>query len=115
MTWIGESKRILGIDVTKSRDQDFLTISQASYCGKLIKRFNLSQAKPVTIPIAQHFKLSSANSPNENDLEHKQYMEKVSYSQVVGIIMYLMISTRPDLSYLTSLVSRYMSNPGRRH
>lgn len=29
--------------------------------------------------------------------------------------MYLMISTRPDLSYLTSLVSRYMSNPGRRH
>lgn len=42
-------------------------------------------------------------------------MAKVPYSQAVGSLMYLMIATRPDLSYATNLVSRYMFNPGKRH
>ncbi|XP_031259537.1 secreted RxLR effector protein 161-like [Pistacia vera] len=29
--------------------------------------------------------------------------------------MYAMISTRPDLSFVISLLSRYMSNPGMEH
>ena len=110
-----ESRKILGIDLNRNRDQSSLSISQATNCEKLVKRFNLSEAKPVTIPIAQHFKLSSASSPKDIDLEHKQQMERVPYSQAMGSLMYLMISTKPDLSYSTSLVSKYMFNPGRRH
>ena len=55
--------------------------------------------KQVVIPIAQHFKLSIANCPNLEDLNHVKYMMNIPYSQVIGIIMYLMISTRLDLSY----------------
>lgn len=29
--------------------------------------------------------------------------------------MYLMVCTRPDLAYVASLVSRYMSKPGKAH
>ena len=110
-----ESKKILGIDIIRDRDQSTLSINQTSYCEKVIRRFNLTNARPVTLPIAHHFKLSAVNSPSETDIEHKLQMKNVPYSQAVGSLMYLMISTRPDLSYSASLVSKYMANSGRRH
>jgi hypothetical protein len=45
-------------------------------------------------------------------VEDLKYMLKVSYSSVVGSLMYGMVCSHPDLSYAMSLVSRYMSNPG---
>ena len=42
-------------------------------------------------------------------------MSKVPYSSAVGSLMYAMVCSRPDLSYVMSLVSRYMSNPGKEH
>ncbi|GAB2265823.1 hypothetical protein Dimus_037848 [Dionaea muscipula] len=42
-------------------------------------------------------------------------MENVPYLNVIGSIMYSMVSTRPDLSFSISLLSRYMSNPGIEH
>ena len=42
-------------------------------------------------------------------------MSKVSYSIAVGSLMYAMVCSRPDLSYAMSLISRYMSNPGKEH
>ncbi|XP_031268700.1 secreted RxLR effector protein 161-like [Pistacia vera] len=42
-------------------------------------------------------------------------MESMPYANAIGSIMYSMISTRPDLSYSISLLSRFMSNPGWEH
>ena len=42
-------------------------------------------------------------------------MAKVSYSFEVGSLMYAMICTRPDIAYAVGVVSRYMSNPGKKH
>ena len=42
-------------------------------------------------------------------------MSKVPYSSVVGYLIYVMVCSRPDLSYAMSLISRYMANPGKEH
>ncbi|XP_031285874.1 secreted RxLR effector protein 161-like [Pistacia vera] len=42
-------------------------------------------------------------------------MESVPYANVVGSLMYAMISTRPDLAFAISMLSRNMSNPGMEH
>lgn len=60
-------------------------------------------AKPMMNPMAQSFKLSSKDSP-ETD-EESRYMEKVPFETCVGILMYAMICSRPDLGYAISLVS----------
>lgn len=112
---IGESKKILGIDIDRNRDQSLLYINQQAYCEKLINKFHLNEAKLVTTPIAQHFKLLAANSSKEIDIEQQKQMSTIPCSQAVGSLMYLMVSTRPNLSYATSLVSRYMSDLGKRH
>jgi hypothetical protein len=42
-------------------------------------------------------------------------MSRVPYANVVGSLMYAMVSTRPDISHAVGVVSRYMENPGKEH
>ncbi|XP_052172245.1 secreted RxLR effector protein 161-like [Diospyros lotus] len=42
-------------------------------------------------------------------------MENIPYANAIGTVMYSMISTRPDLAYSISLLSRYVSNSGKSH
>ncbi|KAK4388605.1 Retrovirus-related Pol polyprotein from transposon TNT 1-94 [Sesamum angolense] len=42
-------------------------------------------------------------------------MKNIPYSNAIGSVMYLMVSTRPDIAYVVSCLSRYMSNAGLPH
>ncbi len=42
-------------------------------------------------------------------------MSRVLYSSVVGSLMYAMVYSRPNLSHVLSVVSRYMANPNKEH
>ena len=42
-------------------------------------------------------------------------MESVPYSEAIDCLMYSMVSTRPDLAYPISVLSRYMANPSEPH
>jgi hypothetical protein len=110
---LGAAKKILGIEITRDRKYGLLFLSQHCYIHKVIRRFNMHDSKPVSTPIAPHFKLSSSQSPS-TDSEF-EYMSKVPYSSVVGSLMYAMVCSRSDLSYAMSSVSRYMTNPGKEH
>ena len=73
----------------------------------------MHNAKPVTTPLAAHFRLSSTICPQLD--EEVDYMSKVSYFSVVGSLMYAMVCSRPYLAYAVSEVSRYMEKPGKEH
>ncbi|KAG8498673.1 hypothetical protein CXB51_004985 [Gossypium anomalum] len=66
--------------------------------------FNMRSAKPVNTPLAAHFRLSSALSPQSDD--EIEYMLHVPYSSTVGSLMYAMVCSRPDLSYAVSAFGR---------
>lgn len=42
-------------------------------------------------------------------------MKDIPYANVVGSIMYSMVSTRPDLAYGMSVLSRFIVDPGKTH
>ncbi|XP_062086067.1 secreted RxLR effector protein 161-like [Humulus lupulus] len=42
-------------------------------------------------------------------------MASIPYAKAIGSIMYAMISTRPDLAFAVSILSKFMSNPGEEH
>ncbi|WVZ96798.1 LOW QUALITY PROTEIN: hypothetical protein U9M48_042389 [Paspalum notatum var. saurae] len=110
---LGAAKKILGMEISRDRNSSLLFFSQHSYIQKVFRRFNMHDLKPVSTPIASHFKLSSSQYPStDSDFE---YMSRIPYSSAVGSLMYAMVCSRPDLSYATSLVSRYMANPGKEH
>ena len=73
----------------------------------------MHDAKPVSTPLAAHFRLSSDLCPTSDD--DIEYMSRVLYSSAISSLMYTMVCSRPDLSHALSVVSRYMANPGKEH
>jgi len=110
---LGPAKKILGMEISRNRPERKLTLSQAGFAEKVLRRFDMHKSKVVSTPLAAHFKLSADLSP-KTDSERK-YMEKIPYSSAVGSLMYLMVCTRPDLAQAVSVVSRYLSCPKKGH
>ena len=94
---LGKAKKILGMEISRDRKLGRLCLSQKEYLRKVLKRFGMNEkSKPVSTPLAPHFKLSALMSP-KNDAE-REYMSKVPYASAVGSLMYAMVCTRPDIS-----------------
>ena len=87
--------------------------SQKIYIKKVLERFDMSKSKSVSTPLAKHFILSVEQSPKYT--EELKDMAEVPYASAVGCLMHAMVCTRPDLAQAVSQVSKYMSNPRRRH
>eukprot|EP00253_Pinus_taeda_P002358 PITA_02358 len=110
---LGAAKQILGIRITRDRENRKLTLSQSEYIEMVLKRFNMKNTKLVRIPLASHFKLSKEVCPKTQ--EEMAYMSKVPYASVVGSLMYEMVCTRLDIAHAVGAVRRYMNNPGKEH
>ena len=80
---------------------------------KLLEKFCMNNVKPVNVPLASHFKFSSVLCPRTD--EEKQYMSHVPYANVVGSLIYTMVSTRPEISHAVGVVSGFMANPDEEH
>nr|GEU83791.1 retrotransposon protein, putative, Ty1-copia subclass [Tanacetum cinerariifolium] len=80
MKELGEAKKIFGIEIVKEKSHKILRVSQSG---------------------EWHLKVSLKDCPVGNcDVER---MSKVSYANAVGSLMYLMVCTRPDIAYATTL------------
>ena len=73
-----------------------LKVSQAKCMKKVLKRFNMTYAKPVNVPLRGHFKLSEAQTPTIED--EKALILEVSYASAVGSLIYAMVCTRLDIT-----------------
>ncbi|KAE8685870.1 cytochrome P450 71A9-like [Hibiscus syriacus] len=110
---LGAAKQILGMRIKRDTKSGTLMLSQAEYINKVLSRFNMQDAKPVSTPLGVHFRLSKEQSPKTE--EERAHMVKVSYASAIGSLMYAMVCTRPDIAQAVRAVSRYMNNSGKVH
>jgi hypothetical protein len=108
---MGAANYVLGIKISRNRKSKLLYLDQEKYLEKILKKFNMSNCKPLSTHISKGQHLSKTMCP-QNETEIKE-MESIPYAQAVGSLMYAMTSTRPDICYAIGLVSRYQSNPGK--
>jgi hypothetical protein len=107
------AKKILGMEIRRDRDAKRLWPSQVGYVKKVLERFSIKNAKLVSTPLANHFRLSISQCLRT--VEKTEDMSKVPYASAVGCLMYAMACVRPDLAHAVSVVSKYMANPWRQH
>ncbi|KAH9725257.1 hypothetical protein KPL70_007804 [Citrus sinensis] len=110
---LGIAKKILRVEIERNRAAGLMFLSQKKYLTKVLHSFQMLNSKPMMTPLAAHFRLSNLQSPKTS--EEKLEIEYVPYANAVGCLMYAMVLTKPDISHVVSVVSRYMASPRKEH
>jgi hypothetical protein len=110
---LGELKWLLGIEVKRDRHTRTISFSQRTYIDTIISRFNLQDAKPLSMPIDPHHMLSASQCPSTP--HQVEDMRKIPFREGIGSLMYAAQGTRPDIAFAISFLSQFMQNPGRPH
>src|ERR1041385_765029 len=102
---LGEEAYILGIKIYRDRSRRLIRLSQCTYIDKVLKRFNMHEAKKGFLPVSHGIHLSKTQGPSTPD--EQRCMDKIPYPSSIGSSMYSMVCNRPDVSYDLSATSKY--------
>jgi hypothetical protein len=124
---MGSVKTMLGINVRHDIREGVLTLDQRKMTEKIVSEFDTFnyellnsrrgkslKARDIEVtPMIPGQVLSSTSDLPEDQLGNEMYVDvaKLPYMRLVGCLLYLMTCTRPDISFATTAVSRYMSKP----
>ena len=90
-----------------------ISINQHAYIEAVLERFNLTNTKPVLIPMEPNLQLPSqegALTPKEAERIHA-----VPYAEAIGSVLWPAIISRPDVSYAVGALAHSIQNPTHRH
>ena len=105
---LGEANMFLGIVITRDRDSRTIKLTQERAINDLLAEFNMEECKPKDVPLSVGTVLTkTAGSPLDTS--------KSPYSSLVGSLLYLSITTRPDIAQAVGALARYMSSPTTTH
>jgi hypothetical protein len=102
----------LNMHFTRDRVKRTIDVHQMNKIDKLIEEF-LPHGKPAKIPADPNITLTKAMCPT-NDEEIAR-MATFPYRRLVGILLYIAITARPDIMTAVSSAGRYSHNPGQMH
>jgi len=103
---MGSLRYFLGMTISQSENE--IWIGQPKYTSNLVKKFGMQDCKPVSTPIDPSTQLEAASS---EDLP----VDQEKYQSVIGSLMYLSVSTRPDISFAVGNLARFSAKPTKAH
>jgi Reverse transcriptase (RNA-dependent DNA polymerase) len=107
LTEEGTFTEFLGIKFAKNEKDGTIELTQQGLIDKIITAAGMENCHPNHTP--------ASLTPLGSDPEGAPMDEKWSYSSVIGMLLYLTIHTRPDISFAVSQVARFSSNPKHSH
>jgi hypothetical protein len=113
MVDFGEASKVLGIRIKRDKAAGTLSLDQEEYIQGIMNRFGMNECKSSPVPMCTREKLSEKQGPQTE--EEKKRMMDIPYREAIGSLMYLMVSTRPDLAAAVGILSRFLNNPGEQH
>ena len=110
---LGEIHWLLNLKIDRNKISGTINISQEAYINNILARFNLQDAKSYSSPLDPNVKLSKDQCSITD--EEKKTMEKVTYRQAIGSLMWAAVATRLDIAFAVSLLSQFLENLGKVH
>ena len=115
---IGEAKWFLGIKNDQDTKGGTISLTQTDYIDALLKNNTLfpglQDCNSVDTPCSNAPSIDKSSCPAGN-LTSVERTQQSAYRSVVGAILYLNKSTRPDITFAINRLGRYASNPGQVH
>ena len=97
-----EARMCLGLEIRRNRESHTLHLGQAKYAAKVLERYGMHESRPVATPMECQRSAQDVNGDR---------FDATLYRQAIGSLMYLMVGTRPDISYALGQLSQYVQCP----
>lgn len=94
---LGESRIILGMDISRNHDTGTVSLCQSRYAQKLIDRFGLGSERGRSTPMDFSVDLNQPSTPCDKP-----------YREAIGSLMYLMVGSRPYLAFCIGRLAKYV-------
>lgn len=99
---LGPVSHILGVKVERNNDK--LMMSQESFITKLLEVNGMKDCKPISTPL-----------PTKIERDNKEaltpYSDITNYQSMVGSLIYLSNTTRPDIAFTVHILAKKMVRP----
>jgi hypothetical protein len=127
-----ELTKTLGFQFDRTNDGSVF-MHQTKYIDEVLKRFGMTNCKPVSTPSDYHIGLCKTGAyivnrerhpstknvidkkSNEDIEVHKNNKPNSSYREVNGCLLWISLGTRPDITYAVNQCARYPSDPKTDH
>ena len=109
----GPIKWFLGFKIRRNRKARTISINQHAYVESMVKKFWLTNAKKVPIPIDPHTQYSTKQCPST--LAQEAWMKGIPYCKAISSILWPTVISHPDTVYAVGILPQFMQNPGPAH
>jgi ribonuclease HI len=99
---LGLAKGCIGVRIRQG--DGWVELDQENYIVEILKKFGMTDCKPVGTPSDTSRKLSVKDVNDENSL-----VGVVPYQELIGSLLFLTQTTRPDIAYAVNDTSRFNS------
>ena len=100
MSDLGNVKFYLGVEFIRSSSGIFL--SQKSYANQILEEFDMQTCTPAAVSMADGLNLGPEHDSPQVDAQR--------FQRLVGMLIYL-VNTRPEILFVTGVLSRFMHDP----
>lgn len=103
---LGPASLFCGMVITRRREKRVLYLSESQKIEQLLHTYGMEQAKEARVPLG--VPLSEMKCKDDE-------IVVTQYQQLVGQLLYISTTVRPDIAHAAATLSRYMSKPGETH
>jgi hypothetical protein len=104
---LGEARLLLGIEIERDRRAGTITIRQCAYVEHVLATAGMADAWAVKAPLDG----ITIGTPGDLATATTDPSAVHEYQRGIGVVLYMSQTTRPDLAYAGSLLSRYCAAP----
>lgn len=105
---LGRANHCLGIEFLRDKENRVI-LKQEKYARNVLERFGMSYCKPMATPMEFKCELLKREKVDVN------FMSSVPYQSAIGALMYLAVTTRPDIAFSVNYLSQFNNNYNEEH
>ena len=113
----GDLEWFLGMRILKT--EKGITLDQEKYTQNILEQFNMQDCKPSKTPAENNLKIEVAQDDSHVRVDSHEFRSLVSsvrvdsheFRSLVVSLLYLAKQTRPDITWITNVLSRFMNDP----
>lgn len=109
MNDLGPVSNILGIRVERQGQKGKIKLNQSLYIEDLLERFNMKNCKTANTPLEANVnqQVKDLKPPTDSEIDE---MKEKPYRELVGSLLYLANTTRPDIMFAVNFLCRFCEN-----